>query len=102
VTTTTLTTAEKIKAIESSGFKLAYDGCHKIYFIQNEGDVAHAIDCGYEQADIYPASKIRDLIEGSCGLVFASKLGRDNGDFDHPWNIDQGTEDIYAAAEEDA
>jgi len=94
-----LTTAEKIAAIETSDKRLVWDGCHKIYLIQNEGDVAEALDCGYEAGDFYPASQIRELITGSCFLVFVSKLGRDNDDFDHPWNIDQGTEDIYDAAE---
>lgn len=98
--TKTLTTAEKIAAIETSGIKLAWDGCHKIYLIQHEGDVATSIDNGYEQDDIYPASEIRELILASCGLVFVSKLGSTDGNWDHPWNIDQCTEDIYEAAEQ--
>ena len=97
---TELTTAEKIAAIETSDKRLVWDGCHKIYLILNEGDVAYAMEnCGYERSDFYRASEIRDLILASCFLVFVSKLGRDNSDFEHPWNIEQATQDIYDAAE---
>ena len=65
--------------------------------IFNEGDVAYALDAGYVAGDFYPASEIRDLILGSCGLVFVSALGTLN--WEHSWNIDQCTEDIYEAAE---
>lgn len=91
-----LSTAEKIHAIERSEMPIAWDGCHKIYFLQDDGRHAEAVEFGY---DIYPPSKLRELITDSCGLVFVSRWGHENGDFDDPLNIDQGTEDIYSAAE---
>ena len=94
--TETLTTAEKIAKIEAAQWPIAWDGCHKIYFLPDEGRRDQAEDTGY---DIYPASKLRQCISDSCGLVFVSKWGYSNPDFDHEWNIDQGTEDIYTAAE---
>lgn len=91
-----MTTEEKIKAIEESGLPIAFDGCHKIYFLtdaEREGDCA---DCGYKP--FFKSTELRELILKSCGLVFVSKWGLDNDDFAHEWNIDQCTEDIYAAA----
>lgn len=91
-----MTTAEKIAAIEASGFPLAFDGCHKIYFLVGEERKADAASCGYEP--FFESTELRRLVLSSCGLVFVSRWGLDNDDFAHPWNIGQGTEDIYAAA----
>ena len=93
---TNLTTAEKISAIEASGLQLAWDGCHKIYFLEDQGRVDEAVQFGY---DLYPATELRELITSSCGLVFVSRWGHDNDDFEHAWNIDQCTEEIYDEAE---
>jgi len=94
--TTELTTADKIAKLEEAGWPIAWDGCHKIYFLPDEGRRAMAESMGY---DIYPASKLRECIIDSCGLVFVTKLGYNNPDFEHEWNIEQCTEDIYEAAE---
>lgn len=91
-----LTTSEKIALIEASGLPVAWDECHKIYFLEDDGRREDAENHGYE---IFPAAKIREMILESCSLVLVSRWGYDNDDFDHPWNIRQGTEDIYAAAE---
>ena len=90
-----LTTVEKIKAIEESDLPIAWDGCHKIYFLEDAGRRSQAESFGYE---IFPATEVRELISSSCGLVFVSRWGYDNSDFEHDWNIDQCTEDIYEAA----
>lgn len=97
--TSEMTTAEKIAAIETSGLKLAWDGCHKIYFLEDEEREREAASFGYEP--FFPAAELRELISSSCGLVFVSRWGFDNSDFDHRWNIDQCTEDIYEAAEKE-
>ncbi|MFZ2992405.1 MAG: hypothetical protein WA061_01705 [Microgenomates group bacterium] len=81
-----LTVDDKLDLIEKSGWEIAWDGCHKIYFLQDEGRVAQAR--GYEY-DIYPSSKVRELFENSCGLRFVSRWGYDNPDFMHEWNINQ-------------
>jgi hypothetical protein len=91
-----MTTAQKIAEIEASGLPLAYDGCHKIYFLTDNERRDDAGSCGY--APFHPATKLRELIRKSCGLVFVSKWGLDNDDFDHPWNIPQFAEDIREAA----
>lgn len=93
--TTELSTIEKIEAIEESGLPVAFDGCHKIYFLEDDGRRAQAESFGYA---IYPAVLIKELIAQSCFLVFVSRWGYDNSDFEHEWNIEQGTEDIYEAA----
>lgn len=78
-------TAAKIDAIEASGFHLAYDGCHKIYVIETSSDRSEMRDSGYDDADIFPASQIRRLINQSCFLVFVQSLRPD-----FPWDIEQG------------
>lgn len=93
---TRLTTAEKIAAIEESNYSLAWDGCHKIYLLGDAERQHDALATGYR---IYSASEIRQVILDSCWLLFVSNWGLADGDWDHEWNIDQGTEDIYDAAE---
>jgi hypothetical protein len=91
-----LTTREKIAALVEAGWPIASDTCHKLYFLQDDERLAQAEEFGYE---IHPAGELPELISTSCSLVFVSRWGFDNSDFDHPLNIDQGTEDIYEAAE---
>lgn len=93
---TDLTTAEKIRAIETSGLQIAFDSCHKIYFLTDEERTREAADCGYEP--FFPASEVRSLISSSCGLVFVTQWPLTNSD-DHPWDIEQFTDDIRTAAE---
>jgi hypothetical protein len=83
-----MTTEEKIQAIETSGLPIAFDGCHKIYFLTDEVRKKDAASYGYEP--FHESSALRDLIAQSCGLVFVSKWGLDNDDFEHPWTIRQG------------
>jgi hypothetical protein len=47
-TTTDMSTAQKIAAIEASDYRLAWDGCHKIYLLGNAERVADAIATGYD------------------------------------------------------
>ena len=94
-----MTTADKIKAIEQSGFPLAWDGCHKIYFLEDDASRDEAKESGYS---IFVSSAVlKKLIRDSCWLVFVSRWGRDNDDFEHRWNIEQGAEDIREAAGEE-
>lgn len=77
------TVKEKLDAIEASDLMVAFDGCHKVYLVEGEGEIADASQTGY---DLFPAKEIRTLVNKSCGLVFVSAwhLG------DHPWAIGQG------------
>lgn len=81
-----LTVAERLDLITKSKWKIAWDGCHKIYFLQDKGRVVMAKEYGYT---IYPSSKVRELFENSCSLRFVSRWGYDNPDFMHEWNIYQ-------------
>ena len=95
---TTLTIAQKIEAIEKSEMSLAFDGCHKIYFLQDDERERDAREIGY---DIYPCSKLRELLEASCSLVFVNRWGMGstieeaNADFAHDLNIEQFDEDLW-------
>jgi hypothetical protein len=79
--------AEKLDAIAEQGWrqgwKLAYDGCHKLYFLQNSEDVDQARGYGYE---IHETSEIRRLYENSCGLRFVNAWSLS----DHELCIEQG------------
>jgi len=48
------------------GKEFAYDGCHKIYIIEDEEDKKEAID-GYT---ILPISLLKKTYENSCSLRF--------------------------------
>ena len=64
---------ETIKAEE-----FAYDGCHKIYLIEDKQDREEA-SCGY---DILPISELEYTFNKSCGLQFISnwKLSKSYAD----------------------
>ena len=42
----------KINNVEVIGNRFAYDGCHKIYVIENQEDEQKSRECGYEILDI--------------------------------------------------
>lgn len=59
----------KINGIETSAKQFAYDGCHKIYLIEDGDDYREARDSGY---DIIPIASLRHKFNESCGLQFIS------------------------------
>lgn len=97
--TGTLTTTEKIEAIETSSLQIAFDSCHKNYLLDGAEEVAEALANGY---DIYSASLIRETIGRSCGLVFVSRWDLGESPSHGDWQIEQCTEDIFDAAEHTA
>jgi hypothetical protein len=58
-----------INSKQTKAKHFAYDGCHKIYLIDDTLDKEEASDSGY---DILPISKLRDTFEESCSLRFIS------------------------------
>lgn len=58
----------KINGCEITAKQFAYEGCHKIYLLDDD-DVADAIDTGY---DIYPIEQLEGVFDGSCELRFIS------------------------------
>ena len=59
----------KINGMEVCGEKIAYDGCHKIYVLEDKEDIVEAKDMGY---DIIPIKHIQEVYDSSCGLQFIS------------------------------
>ena len=59
----------KINNKEVEFKKIAYDGCHKIYLIQDEKDEKEALEYGY---DFYDSTKLKELWDESCPLRFIS------------------------------
>ena len=62
------------QTIKSQEF--AYDGCHKIYLLEEENDKGEALDSGYEIRSI---KQLEKTFLCSCGLRFISnwKLSED-------------------------
>lgn len=83
---TKLTVDERLTLIAESGWPIAWDGCHKIYFLQDEQREAQAKAYGYE---VFTGDKIKTIYGASCSLRFVSRWGFDDKDFAHPWNIEQ-------------
>ena len=50
----------------------AYDGCHKVYLIRNEGELATIRGCGYGDGDILPVSELPRVWAETCFLRFIS------------------------------
>ena len=52
--------------------EFAFDGCHKIYLLDNANDRIEALDDGYE---IVPIEQLRSTYECSCPLKFIRNWG---------------------------
>lgn len=48
----------------------AYDGCHKIYLIDNAAARSEMAGCGYGGDDILPVSELARVWEQTCPLRF--------------------------------
>ena len=59
----------KINNIEVVGKSFAFDGCHKIYILEDEKDIKEATESEYK---IYSISSLKDIYEYSCELRFIS------------------------------
>lgn len=59
----------KINGREVKGKLFAFDGCHKIYIIEDEDDYKKAKDLGYIIKDI---KLLKDVYNDSCELRFIS------------------------------
>lgn len=57
----------KINDIEITDKFFAYDGCHKIYILENENEMKEAQEIGYS---IFPIENIKDCYFASCPLRF--------------------------------
>lgn len=59
-----------INGIEVVGNKFAYDGCHKIYIIEDNEDIEKAKSYGYNENDIFDIKEIENIYNNSCSLRF--------------------------------
>ena len=62
----------KINQNEITADHFAYEGCHKIYLIENQNDFEDARSSGY---GIYPIRQLEQTYEDSCDLRFISNWG---------------------------
>lgn len=92
----TMTVDQKLAAIAKSGWPIAYDGCHKMYFLQDDAREQAARAAGYE---IHNSAEIQDLWDGSCGLRFVTRWGFGNDDFSHELNIEQFEDEVTEPTE---
>lgn len=58
---------KETKEIGENVKQFAYDGCHKIYLIENEENLRDAKASGYH---IYPIEQLEEKFNSSCGLRF--------------------------------
>lgn len=60
----------KINDVEVIGNRFAFDGCHKIYIIEDDNDYNEAVSYGY---NIHNISELEDIYRHkTCDLVFIS------------------------------
>ena len=52
---------------EVIGTEFAYDGCHKIYVLEDVTDKQESMEIGYH---IYPIGQLEEVYENSCSLRF--------------------------------
>lgn len=57
----------KINGKEIKAKQFAYDGCHKIYLIEDTDDLKEAKGIGY---DIYDIKLLKETYDDSCSLRF--------------------------------
>ena len=57
----------KINGKEIKAKQFAYDGCHKIYLIEDTDDLKDAKGIGY---DIYDIELLKETYDDSCSLRF--------------------------------
>ena len=56
----------------------AYDGCHKIYLLNNDEEIEECSVSGYR---MLPIAKLKDAFEKSCSLRFISNWDLDKPDY---------------------
>lgn len=57
----------RINNIETNAIQFAYDGCHKMYIIEDEQDLKEAEEMGYT---ILPIEELENTYNSSCPLRF--------------------------------
>lgn len=58
------------KHIMSNGY-FAYDGCHKIYILEDKNDIETAMHYGFR---LYPTLELQKTYNGSCPLKFIANM----------------------------
>ena len=60
----------KINGVDVLGNRFAFDGCHKIYIIEDDNDYNEAVSYGY---NIHNINELEHIYRhGTCDLVFIS------------------------------
>lgn len=60
----------KINGKQVIGNKFAYDGCHKIYILEDKEDIEDIKNKGYNENDIFDIKDIEKIYNSSCSLRF--------------------------------
>ena len=60
----------KINGKQVIGNKFAYDGCHKIYILEDKEDIEDIKNKGYNENDVYNIEAIETIYNLSCDLRF--------------------------------
>lgn len=110
-------TATDTYNVPSTAKVFAYDGCHKIYIIENEEDMKTMKELGYHDDQFIPLENLYSTFCDSCGLRFIdnasltkaivaqceeyAKFVYDNGSYDEYDMRDEMGEDDYEEEEEE-
>lgn len=62
-----MNTSIRINDVDVLGDQVAFDGCHKLFVIEDEDDLTQMVEFGY---DIHPIQELPALYAGSCPLRF--------------------------------
>jgi hypothetical protein len=67
----------KINGTEVIGDKFFFDGCHKIYIIEDSEDIETMETKNWTEEDIYPIDELEEIYHDSCSLRFISNCKLD-------------------------
>ena len=68
----------KINGKTITADRFAFDGCHKIYLIENQEQADNATELGYT---LLPIADLPEAYESSCSLRFISNWALDDSDW---------------------
>lgn len=66
----------KVNGKTITATRFAFDGCHKIYLLEDDDQENHAREIGY---DIRPIAELKSAYDSSCSLKFISSWGLGTG-----------------------
>jgi hypothetical protein len=67
----------KVNSKQIEGNTFFFDGCHKIYIIEDKQDIKDFEKKGWSKEDIYPIEELEETYYNTCSLRFISNCKLD-------------------------